>query len=120
MRDIIIGLCHNIQTSGHQGYDSILARIQQRFSWYAMTQDIRKSITSCLACNRNKKATRKARCGMKQFHAGSPMERVHLDFLGPLSVTKKGNAYVLMMIDQFTKRVECVPIPKSLKPQLKL
>lgn len=113
MRDIIIGLCHNIPTSGHQGYDRTLARIQQRFSWYAMTQDIRKFVTSCPACNRNKKATRKARCGMKQFHAGSPMERVHLDFLGPLPVTKKGNAYVLMMVDQFTKWVECVPLPNQ-------
>ena len=41
------------------------------------------------------------------------MERVHLDFFGPLPVTKKGNSYVLMMVDQFTKWVECVPLPNQ-------
>ena len=39
------------------------------------------------------------------------MERVHLDFLGPLPKTEHGNEYVLMMVDQFTKWVECIPLP---------
>lgn len=39
------------------------------------------------------------------------MERVHLDFLGPLPKTRRGNEYILMMVDQFTKWVECVPLP---------
>jgi hypothetical protein len=39
------------------------------------------------------------------------MERVYLDFLGPLPKTPKGNVYVLVRIDQFTKCVECVPLP---------
>jgi hypothetical protein len=41
-------------------------------------------------------ATRNARCHMTPYHAGAPMERVHLDFMGPLPKTKKGNEYVLM------------------------
>lgn len=48
---------------------------------------------------------------MTQFHASVPMERVHLDFLGPLPETKSGNSHVLMMVDQFTKWVECIPLP---------
>ena len=50
---------------------------------------------------------------MKQFHAGAPMERVHLDLLGPLPVTKRNNSYILMMVDQFTKWVECIPLPNQ-------
>ena len=38
------------------------------------------------------------------------MERVHLDFLGPLPKTVNGNEYVLMMVDQSTKWVESVPL----------
>lgn len=48
---------------------------------------------------------------MTQFHAGVPMERVHMDILGPLPVTKNNNTYFLMMVDQFTKWVECIPLP---------
>ena len=44
-----------------------------------------------------------ARAEMLKYHAGAPMERVHLDFLGPLPRTARGNEYVLVMVDQFTK-----------------
>jgi hypothetical protein len=36
------------------------------------------------------------------------MERVHLDFIGPLPRTERGNEHILMMVDQFTKWVECI------------
>ena len=39
------------------------------------------------------------------------MERVHIDFLGPLPKTASGNDYILMMVDQFTKLVEIIPLP---------
>lgn len=38
------------------------------------------------------------------------MERVHIDFIGPLPKTPRGNEHCLMMVDQFTKWVECVPL----------
>ena len=41
------------------------------------------------------------------------MERVHLDFMGPLPKTKKGNEHILMMVDQFTKWTECIPLPSQ-------
>jgi hypothetical protein len=41
------------------------------------------------------------------------MERVHLDFMGPLPKTRKSNEYVLMMVDQFTKWTECIPLPSQ-------
>jgi hypothetical protein len=43
------------------------------------------------------------RAKLKQFHAGVPLERVHMDILGPLPITKNRNKYILMVIDQFTK-----------------
>jgi hypothetical protein len=41
------------------------------------------------------------------------MELVHLDFIGPLSRTERGNEHILMMVDQFTKWVECIPLPSQ-------
>lgn len=40
----------------------------------------------------------------------SKMERVHLDFLGPLPESTSGNTNVLVMMDQFTEWVECKPL----------
>jgi hypothetical protein len=50
---------------------------------------------------------------MTTFHAGVPMERFHLDFLGSLPTTKNNNSFILMMVDQFTKWVECIPLPSQ-------
>ena len=38
------------------------------------------------------------------------MERVHLDVLGLFTPSANGNKYVLMMIDQFSRWVECIAI----------
>lgn len=38
------------------------------------------------------------------------MERIHLDFLGPLPMSKKKNLLILIMIDRFTKWVESNPL----------
>ena len=50
---------------------------------------------------------------MMNYHAGAPMERVHIDFIGPLPKTAQGNEHILMMVDQFTKWVECIPLPSQ-------
>ena len=44
-------------------------------------------------------------------HAGVPLERVHIDILGPLAKSKRDNQYVLMVVDQFTKWMECYALP---------
>ena len=41
------------------------------------------------------------------------MEHVHIHFLGPLPKTAAGNEHILMMVDQFTKWVEIIPLPSQ-------
>lgn len=70
--------------------------------WYNMSKDCLDYITSCRTCNQNKKPNVRPKASLGQFHAGFPLERVHLDILGPFYTSEDGNNYVLMMIDQFT------------------
>ena len=37
-------------------------------------------------------------------------ERIHIDILGPLLETPRGNQYMLVVVDQFSKWVECYPL----------
>ena len=113
LKEEILSLSHCLPSSGHQGQDRTFNRCKQRFYWYNMLQDVRQFVVSCSICNRNKKPNRKARWKLTSYHAGAPMERVHLDFMGPFSLTSKQNVYVLMKVDQFTKWVECVPLPNQ-------
>ena len=47
---------------------------------------------------------------MKQFNVGALLERVALDILGPLPTSKRGNKYILIVGDYFTKWVEAYPL----------
>ena len=45
-----------------------------------------------------------------QYHAEIPMKCVHINFLGQLNKTKQENQHLLLMVDQFTKWVEIIPL----------
>ena len=106
-------LNHDLPSSGHQGRARTKARMKEKFFWYGMGKDITEYVVTCPICNQSKKSALPGRQPMQEYQAGAPMERVHLDFLGPLPKTPRGNEYVLMMVDQFTKWVECVPLPSQ-------
>lgn len=41
------------------------------------------------------------------------MERIQIDILGPFTESVRGNSYIVTMIDQFTKWLECYAIPNQ-------
>jgi hypothetical protein len=106
----VLQLSHDSQSTGHLGQRKTLERVKQSFIWYNMSKDCIQYVKTC---NQNKKVHIKPRAGLQSFHAGFPMERVHLDILGPFNTSEDGNRYVLMMIDQFTKWMEMAAIPEQ-------
>ncbi|MCG8045070.1 MAG: DDE-type integrase/transposase/recombinase, partial [Candidatus Thiodiazotropha endolucinida] len=87
------------------------ARIKEKFLWYQMSSDVEQYVLSCSTCSQKKKGGPHGHYPMQEYHAGAPMERVHIDFLGPLPKTATGNEHILVMVDQFTKWAEMIPLP---------
>ena len=112
-QELALYLCHDIPSSAHQGIECTKVRVKDKYYWYSISKDVRFYVVSCKDCNKNKKPSRHAKAPMTLHHAGYPMERVHIDFLGPLPKTKKSNEHILMMIDQFSKWCECIPLPSQ-------
>ena len=104
---------HDIPSAGHQGIARTKAKLKEKFFWFRLSQDVESYVLSCSVCNKNKKNKCYGRVPLTEFQAGAPMERVHIDFIGPLPKTENGNEHCLMMVDQFTKWVECVPLPSQ-------
>ena len=113
LRGEAMRLSHSLPVTGHQGVARTKERVKEKFVWYGLGQEVRQFVSQCSVCNQNKKSDRHGKGAMLEYQAGAPMERVHIDFLGPLPKTAKGNEYVLMMVDQFTKWVECIPLPNQ-------
>ena len=112
LRSQVLHFCHNSKECGHLGEDKTLNRLKGRFYWYGMARDSNLHVKQCATCNRSKKGNRTARSPLGSYHAGYPMERVHLDIVGPFHKSKSGNRYILVMVDQFTKWVELAALPE--------
>ena len=113
LREQAISLNHDVPSAAHQGINRTKAKVKEKFYWHRMSDDVKDFVSSCDVCSQNKKSERYGHCPLTEFQAGAPMERVHIDFMGPLPRTPRGNEHILMMVDQFTKWVECVPLPSK-------
>ena len=111
LQEEVLQLNHDVKDSGHVGQVNTFLRVKGAFYWFCMRSDVYNHVKTCAKCNTNKKPSRRRRAEMGQYHAGAPMDRVMIDMLGPLSKTPRGNTIILMLVDQFTKWVECYPLP---------
>ena len=89
LKQEIMSLSHDLPLTGHMGIAKTLLRMN--YVWYRMAKDLELFVKSCNICNRKKKANIKAKADLGQYHAGIPMERVHIDILGPFTPSDKGN-----------------------------
>ena len=111
LREEVLRMNHDVRDAGHTGQVNTFNRVRHAFYWFRMRSDIYTYVKTCAKCNTNKKPRRRRRAELGQYHAGAPMDRVMMDILGPLSKTPRGNTVILMLIDQFTKWIECYPLP---------
>ncbi len=115
LKESVIATVHDNRTGGHWGRDKTVARLKQSFFWPSMNRDCKQFVDTCAKCHVNKYG-RDLRRELEHYQAGTPGERVHLDFLGPFTTSVNGNKYILSMIDQFTKWVELCALPDQTAP----
>ena len=60
----------------------------------------------CEKCGARKSSSRALRTPMQVERVGNPLERIAMDILGPLPETPRGNKYILVLGDYFTKWTE--------------
>src|SRR6266511_3585748 len=66
-----------------------------------MYEDIRGYVQTCDACQR--RGNPKANNILHPIEPKAPLQRIRIDIVGPLTITKKGNRYIVTAMDYFTK-----------------
>ena len=110
-RRSILYACHDMKTSGHLGVTKTVSKIKQKFYWPGLQSDVRSYIAGCDACSKRKGPIPSKRAPMQIVRSGFPMERIAIDILGELPETPRGNKYIVVIGDYFTKWTEALPIP---------
>ena len=109
VKGVLEGL-HNTLIDGHMGELKILEKVRARFYWPGQRKEVEKWCRDCVVCNSRKSPSHKARAPMEICQTQRPMQRVAMDILGPLPETPRGNKYILVISEYFTKLKEAFPL----------
>lgn len=110
LKDTLLQLLHGNPVSSHLSADKVLKRAQQLYYWPFMSRDIRIWCTQCTPCDARRNPTPHHRAPMKTIVATEPFQKVAADIL-ELPITSRGNRYVLVVQDYFSKYVNLYAIP---------
>ena len=103
-RRAMIRRFHDSLFAGHLGISRTVFRLQTRVYWPRLRQDVRTYVASCTVCIAR-------RAPMGHVAVGRRWERVAMDLLDMSITSAKGNRYVLVMVDCFSRWTEACPLP---------
>ena len=96
---------------GHLGTKKTISKIQEKHYWFNMREDVKLWIKQCDICARNKRLLKQPKALIGDMRTGAPMDRICMDIMGPLPESHRGNKYIQVITDGFTKWVELRAIP---------
>lgn len=114
---LVVPLCERklllkeIHSEAHFGMAKTLAKAREKFYWPHMATDVKRFCNACEICKESKipNINVTPSCG-KPKHCSRPWELISMDFLGPYPRSKKGNVWLLVVSDFFSKfvMVQCM------------
>ena len=101
-QEVLTGL-HDSPVGGHLGAKKTLEKVRSRFYWPGQKKDVERWCNDCFLCNSRKSPAKACAPLQPTENVHMPMQRIAMDILGPLPETERGNRYILVVGDYFTK-----------------
>jgi hypothetical protein len=105
LRKMVLEYFHDSPLSCLLGTFKTFRRIAANFWWPGMRNEIFLYVRKCEACQRAKPAQNSQVGKHPAQTASRTLERVFIDFLGPLPRTGRGNVAILVVVNAFRKFV---------------
>ena len=110
LRDEVFANCHDSIVSGHLGVSCTYARLAMHYYWPGMSDFVPDHIQACIKCLARKSPINR-REPMGHVPVSGKWERVAMDILDITTVSDRGNRYILVVADYFSKYTEAYPLP---------
>ena len=107
----ILYLMHNHPTGAHLGIDKTFEKIRNQYYWPQMFETIKDYIRSCEQCQ--KRGKHRLPGVLHPIPVGEPFSQIGIDIVGPLPRTQKGNRYIIVATDYFTKWPEAEAVSEA-------
>jgi transposase InsO family protein len=95
----------------HRGADSLFKQVwREGFFWPSLRRECQQRVAHCRSCI----AYNVAREGfhpMQSLQADAPFDHIAVDSLGPLTLTSRGNIYILVLVDVRSRFLVTRPLP---------
>lgn len=102
---------HDDPMSAHGGRHKTIDRVNRRYYWPRMYEQITKYVRDCDVCRATKAPNVTTRATMgERIEAGRPWQTLYADFVGPFPRSKGGFTYLLVVVDAFSKFVHIHPM----------
>ena len=112
----LMSMLHCGVLGGHLSHSKLFPTLNQRYWWKHSSCDLKNFIRSCVSCCLIKSGAQVLRPELKQEIAKVRFERIALDIMGPLELSARGNAYIVVIQDYFTKWTELYSVPNHTAP----
>ncbi len=110
-RSEVLAQHHDSPFKGHRGFETTILSIRKRYFWFCMTSQVLEYCRSCPKCQTFNYACLHNRAPMKPIVVSRPWQLLGIDFMGPLKTTSRGNSYIVLAVDHFTKYIEGAATP---------
>ena len=111
IRKSVVYSCHDDIVAGHLGYKRTLLRLQQRYWWSKMPNDVKWYVRSCKKCQFAKRDQGAKGGPLNPLPPrDEPFEVIGMDLVFPMPRSKNGNVAILVWEDYATRWSEAVPL----------
>jgi len=115
-REEFLTIAHSGMTTCHMGRRKTAVAIQSRVYWPSWSSDLDMFIKICVPCARYRRGSAPKQAMMQTPKVGEQWERVSVDITGPRPKASRGNLYILMLVDHFSKWAEAILLPNHTAP----
>eukprot|EP00775_Hariotina_reticulata_P009856 gene9856-biopygen11780 len=99
------------QMGGHFGTRRTATLVASKYWWHGLLSDVAAVVRQCEHCGRVRASFAATQPELQSLPISSMGFRWHADLCGPFPVSSRGNTYVLLAVEAFSKHLEAVPIP---------